>query len=174
MKGMKLHIAVLLGLVLMADSGPLHSKSHPRIWLTPASLSALRAKAGSGDLDWLRVKADADQLLTRRMPRFTITAATNSSPVQFTIAETVTWSGSTPVFIGGASGAWAAVNAAGDRPTPVFATRVGDRDIEGCDFLHENSDGLIDEFVVMVRPLSGALALADAMRVHFKGAVPAP
>ena len=53
----------------------------------------------------------------------------------------------------------------------VFATRVGDRDIEGCDFLHENSDGLIDEFV---RPLSGALALADAMRTHFEGAVPAP
>jgi hypothetical protein len=56
----------------------------------------------------------------------------------------------------------------------VFAARIGDRDIEGCDFLHENSDGLIDEFVVMVRPLSGALALADAMRAHFEGAVPAP
>jgi hypothetical protein len=56
----------------------------------------------------------------------------------------------------------------------VFATRVGDRDIEGCDFLHANADGLIDEFVVMVRPLSGALALADAMRAHFEGAVPAP
>jgi hypothetical protein len=57
----------------------------------------------------------------------------------------------------------------------VFATRIGDRQIEGCDFLHENADGLIDEFVVMVRPLSGALALADAMRAHFEGAgVPAP
>ena len=56
----------------------------------------------------------------------------------------------------------------------VFTTRVGDRDVEGCDFLHENADGLIDEFVVMVRPLSGALALADAMRAHFEGTVPAP
>jgi hypothetical protein len=56
----------------------------------------------------------------------------------------------------------------------VFTTRVGDRRLEGCDFLHENGDGLIDEFVVMVRPLSGALALADAMRAHFEGAVPAP
>jgi limonene-1,2-epoxide hydrolase len=56
----------------------------------------------------------------------------------------------------------------------VFATRIGDREIEGCDFLHENADGLIDEFVVMVRPLSGALALAEAMRAHFEGAVPAP
>jgi limonene-1,2-epoxide hydrolase len=56
----------------------------------------------------------------------------------------------------------------------VFATRVGDRDIEGCDFLHEDAAGQIDEFVVMVRPLSGALALADAMRVHFEGSVPTP
>jgi hypothetical protein len=56
----------------------------------------------------------------------------------------------------------------------VFATRIGDREIEGCDFLHENADGLIDEFVVMVRPLSGAHALAEAMRAHFEGAVPAP
>jgi len=57
----------------------------------------------------------------------------------------------------------------------VFATRIGDREIEGSDFLHENADGQIDEFVVMVRPLSGALALAEAMRAHFEGAgVPAP
>jgi SnoaL-like domain len=57
----------------------------------------------------------------------------------------------------------------------VFQTRIGDRDIEGCDFLHENEDGLIDEFTVMVRPLSGAQALAEAMRAHFEGAgVPAP
>jgi limonene-1,2-epoxide hydrolase len=57
----------------------------------------------------------------------------------------------------------------------VFAARVGDRALEGCDFLHENEDGLIDEFVVMVRPLTGALALADGMRAHFEaGGVPAP
>jgi hypothetical protein len=57
----------------------------------------------------------------------------------------------------------------------VFKTRVGDRELEGCDFLHENADGLIDEFVVMVRPLTGAHALAEAMRAHFAGAgVPAP
>ena len=46
----------------------------------------------------------------------------------------------------------------------VFQARVGDKQIEGCDFLHTNEAGLIDEFVVMVRPLSGALALAEAMR----------
>ena len=57
----------------------------------------------------------------------------------------------------------------------VFAARIGDRELQGCDFLHENADGEIDEFVVMVRPLTGALALADGMRAHFEGAgVPAP
>jgi limonene-1,2-epoxide hydrolase len=57
----------------------------------------------------------------------------------------------------------------------VFAARVGDRELQGADFLHENADGLIDEFVVMVRPLTGALALAEAIRSHFEGVgVPAP
>ena len=56
----------------------------------------------------------------------------------------------------------------------VFRTRVGDREIEGCDFLHVSDDDLIDEFVVMVRPLTGALALAEAMRAHFEDSVPAP
>ena len=46
----------------------------------------------------------------------------------------------------------------------VFRARVGDREVEGCDFLHTNEQGLIDELFVMVRPLSGALALAEAMK----------
>ena len=46
----------------------------------------------------------------------------------------------------------------------VFRARVGDREVEGCDFLHFNEQGLIDEFFVMVRPLSGAHALAGAMQ----------
>jgi hypothetical protein len=46
----------------------------------------------------------------------------------------------------------------------VFETRVGDRTIEGSDFLHANDIGAIDQLTVMVRPLSGALALAEAMR----------
>jgi hypothetical protein len=45
----------------------------------------------------------------------------------------------------------------------VFQARVGDRQIEGCDFLHTDECGSIDELVVMVRPLSGALALAQAV-----------
>lgn len=50
----------------------------------------------------------------------------------------------------------------------VFRARVGDRDVEGCDFLHVNDAGLVDELVVMVRPLSGAMALAEAMRTELE------
>jgi ketosteroid isomerase-like protein len=46
----------------------------------------------------------------------------------------------------------------------VFRARVGDREVEACDFIHTNHDGLIDELFVMVRPLSGLLALAEAMK----------
>ncbi|MEU3253434.1 nuclear transport factor 2 family protein [Streptomyces sp. NPDC006997] len=49
----------------------------------------------------------------------------------------------------------------------VFTARVGDREIEGCDFLHVGADGLIDALTVMVRPLSGAQALAAAMGARF-------
>jgi SnoaL-like domain len=51
----------------------------------------------------------------------------------------------------------------------VFEARIGDRQIEGCDFLHTNESGLIDEFAVMVRPLSAALALAEAMQAQLAG-----
>jgi ketosteroid isomerase-like protein len=52
----------------------------------------------------------------------------------------------------------------------VFQARIGDKQIEGCDFLHTDENGSIDELVVMVRPLSGALALADAMRAQLASA----
>lgn len=45
----------------------------------------------------------------------------------------------------------------------VFRGRVGDREVEGCDFIHVDDHGLIDELYVMVRPLSGLMALADAV-----------
>jgi hypothetical protein len=48
----------------------------------------------------------------------------------------------------------------------VFRARVGDRELQGCDFLHIGEDGLIDEFTVMVRPLSAALAFAEAMKAE--------
>ena len=46
----------------------------------------------------------------------------------------------------------------------VFRARVGDREVEGCDFVHVDDDGRIDDMFVMLRPLSGVLALAEAMR----------
>ena len=46
----------------------------------------------------------------------------------------------------------------------VFRGRVGDREVEGCDFIHLDDQGLIDELYVMVRPLSGLIVLADAMK----------
>ncbi|CAL9370492.1 hypothetical protein SUDANB176_00858 [Streptomyces sp. enrichment culture] len=54
-------------------------------------------------------------------------------------------------------------DASGHDHALVFTARVGDREIEGCDFLHVGDDGLIDRLTVMVRPLSGAQALAAAM-----------
>jgi limonene-1,2-epoxide hydrolase len=52
----------------------------------------------------------------------------------------------------------------------VFRARVGDKEIEGADFLHVGADGAIDELTVMVRPLNGALALAEAMKAKLAGA----
>jgi hypothetical protein len=47
---------------------------------------------------------------------------------------------------------------------------VGNRELEGSDFLHVGDRGLIDELTVMVRPLSAALALAEAMKARLAGA----
>lgn len=48
----------------------------------------------------------------------------------------------------------------------LFRARVGDRELQGCDFLHIGHDGLIEELTVMVRPRSAALALAVAMNAE--------
>ena len=50
----------------------------------------------------------------------------------------------------------------------VFETRIGDARVEGCDFLHLDENGLIDELTVMVRPLSAAQALSTAMAAQFE------
>jgi hypothetical protein len=50
----------------------------------------------------------------------------------------------------------------------IFETTVAGKRITGCDFLHTNDEGLIDDFKVMVRPLSGAQALAEAMGAQFE------
>ncbi|MEU5220042.1 nuclear transport factor 2 family protein [Streptomyces sp. NPDC020807] len=49
----------------------------------------------------------------------------------------------------------------------VFTATVGGREIQGCDFLHFDEEGKIDDFMVMVRPLSAAKALAEAMGAQF-------
>lgn len=45
----------------------------------------------------------------------------------------------------------------------VFKARVGGREVHGCDFIHENADGQIEEFTVMLRPLSAVQAVGEAM-----------
>ncbi len=45
----------------------------------------------------------------------------------------------------------------------AFATRVGDRDLEGVDILRFGADRRIVEFTVMVRPYSAATALRERM-----------
>jgi ketosteroid isomerase-like protein len=50
----------------------------------------------------------------------------------------------------------------------VFKAKVNGREVHGCDFLHLDENGRIDELTVMVRPLSGAHALAEAMGAQFE------
>ncbi len=53
----------------------------------------------------------------------------------------------------------------------IFTARVGDLEINGCDFLHAGPDGLIDEFTVMLRPLKAVNAFAAKMAVEFANAM---
>ncbi|TGN76720.1 nuclear transport factor 2 family protein [Streptomyces bauhiniae] len=50
----------------------------------------------------------------------------------------------------------------------VFTATVNGREIQGCDFLHFDEEGRIDDFTVMVRPLSAAQALSEAMGAQFE------
>lgn len=50
----------------------------------------------------------------------------------------------------------------------LFKATVDGREVNGCDFLHVDDDGRIDDFLVMVRPLSAAQALAAAMAAQFE------
>ncbi|MHA7666861.1 nuclear transport factor 2 family protein [Mycolicibacterium sp. HS_4_1] len=49
----------------------------------------------------------------------------------------------------------------------VFEATVAGKTVNGCDFIHVNDEGLIDDFMVMIRPLSGAMALSEAMGAQF-------
>ncbi|MBB3036941.1 nuclear transport factor 2 family protein [Hoyosella altamirensis] len=61
----------------------------------------------------------------------------------------------------------------GENHALIFRARVGDLKLQGCDFLHTNSDGLIDTFTVMLRPLKATTAFAEKMGVMFKAAMQA-
>ena|SRR5512144_2299353 len=52
----------------------------------------------------------------------------------------------------------------GDAAALAFSARVGDREVDGIDFLHFDSDGRVNRLAVYVRPLSGINALAEAMQ----------
>ena len=51
----------------------------------------------------------------------------------------------------------------------VFRARVGEKHVEGWDWLRVDDDGLVTELVVMVRPLSGLIAVAEAMGARLAG-----
>ena len=57
----------------------------------------------------------------------------------------------------------------GNQSALIFEANIGDTGIavQGCDFITTNDGGLISELTVMVRPLKGAQALADAMGAQF-------
>ncbi|MFD8246875.1 nuclear transport factor 2 family protein [Nocardia sp. NPDC059691] len=50
----------------------------------------------------------------------------------------------------------------------VFEATVDGKRLTGCDFLHFDEDGKIDDFMVMVRPLSAAQALSARMGEQFE------
>jgi hypothetical protein len=52
----------------------------------------------------------------------------------------------------------------GDAAALAFSARVGDRELDGIDFLHFDDEGRISRMEVFVRPMSGMHALADAMQ----------
>jgi SnoaL-like domain len=52
----------------------------------------------------------------------------------------------------------------GDVAVLMFEARVGDKQIQGVDILRFGPDGRIAEMTVMVRPMSGMHALAEAMQ----------
>lgn len=82
-------ISIIYGLVLVIiissntlAFGPpdyLPNGAHPRIFLTPTVLSALKAKVATNDQDWLEVKASADALLKYNVPVYARDATYSNS-----------------------------------------------------------------------------------------------
>ena len=58
----------------------------------------------------------------------------------------------------------------GDTAVLVFQACVGDRELNGVDILHFDAEGKIEKMMVMVRPMSGLQALAQAMEQRLAAA----
>jgi hypothetical protein len=58
---------------------------------------------------------------------------------------------------------------AGGGSVMLFEANVSGKSLEGVDILSVGDDGLVTEFRVMVRPLSGLVALAEAMAPRVSG-----
>ena len=58
----------------------------------------------------------------------------------------------------------------GDTAVLVFEARVGEREVQGVDILRFGEEDRVREMMVMVRPMSGLNALAEAMRAQLEGA----
>jgi hypothetical protein len=56
----------------------------------------------------------------------------------------------------------------GDVAALIFKARVGEREVDGLDLLRFDGDGMVSELMVMVRPMSGLNALAEAMGRQFE------
>jgi hypothetical protein len=61
------------------------------------------------------------------------------------------------------------LDSGGDTTALIFRARVGDKTVQGIDYVHTNEDGLIDEFTVMLRPVSGLMAVAERMAPKVEG-----
>src|SRR5689334_927810 len=58
----------------------------------------------------------------------------------------------------------------GDAAALAFSARVGERELDGIDFLHFGTDERISAMEVFVRPMSGMQALAEAMQKRLEEA----
>ncbi len=54
-----------------------------------------------------------------------------------------------------------------------FSARVGDKQLKGIDLIRFDEQGLIREFEVMVRPMSGLAALGEQMAARLAAVLPA-
>jgi SnoaL-like domain len=62
----------------------------------------------------------------------------------------------------------------GDTVALRFKAKVGDRELEGIDFLELDADGRVAELTVFMRPLSALTAFNEQMKTRLEAAQPRP